>query len=294
MSVPRYSLSTFMNAHRPDSSSCCRCWRRLRRAGARRRRPVARAERPNVLLVTIDTLRADHLGCYGRQVADTPTAGWAGEARCAVRDRHRARASHRSVTRVDSERAQPARARVPQQQRVRARPHREHGRRGFPPGRLSDGRVRLRIPARPPLRIRSRVRGVRRPPATGKRSAADPVRGAERGRHDARGSRLAGSFQVPLPEGGTRGFCGSTTTTRMRLTSRQPRTWLSASRRRPTTEKLRSSTASWAACCRRSGNGRRWIAPSCSSRRIMARASVSTARRRTASSSTTRRSACPG
>ena len=41
------------------------------------RRDVARtaapAERPNVLLVTIDTLRADHLGCYGRQGAATPT-----------------------------------------------------------------------------------------------------------------------------------------------------------------------------------------------------------------------------
>ena len=28
--------------------------------------------RPNVLLVTIDTLRADHLGCYGDRAADTP------------------------------------------------------------------------------------------------------------------------------------------------------------------------------------------------------------------------------
>src|SRR5262249_32722158 len=29
--------------------------------------------RPNVLLVTIDTLRADHLGCYGHTAALTPT-----------------------------------------------------------------------------------------------------------------------------------------------------------------------------------------------------------------------------
>jgi choline-sulfatase len=44
-------------------------------AACRREAPeaVVRAERPNVLLVTIDTLRADHLGCYGRQIADTPT-----------------------------------------------------------------------------------------------------------------------------------------------------------------------------------------------------------------------------
>src|SRR2546422_680779 len=33
----------------------------------------ARAERPNVLFVTIDTLRADHVGCYGHAGAATPT-----------------------------------------------------------------------------------------------------------------------------------------------------------------------------------------------------------------------------
>jgi glucan phosphoethanolaminetransferase (alkaline phosphatase superfamily) len=31
------------------------------------------AGRPNVLLVTIDTLRADHLGAYGYATASTPT-----------------------------------------------------------------------------------------------------------------------------------------------------------------------------------------------------------------------------
>ena len=31
------------------------------------------ADRPNVLLVTIDTLRADHVGSYGYQAASTPT-----------------------------------------------------------------------------------------------------------------------------------------------------------------------------------------------------------------------------
>src|SRR5215208_2687935 len=34
--------------------------------------PTPPSERPNVLLVTIDTLRADHLGCYGGQAAMTP------------------------------------------------------------------------------------------------------------------------------------------------------------------------------------------------------------------------------
>jgi choline-sulfatase len=43
-------------------------------AGCRRADPRApAAERPNVLLVTIDTLRADHVGCYGDAQALTPT-----------------------------------------------------------------------------------------------------------------------------------------------------------------------------------------------------------------------------
>ena len=43
-------------------------------AGCRRERPAgAAAAKPNVLLVTIDTLRADHLGCYGHAGAATPT-----------------------------------------------------------------------------------------------------------------------------------------------------------------------------------------------------------------------------
>ncbi len=43
-------------------------------AGCRREPPAgASAGRPNVLLVTIDTLRADHLGCYGHAGAATPT-----------------------------------------------------------------------------------------------------------------------------------------------------------------------------------------------------------------------------
>ena len=42
--------------------------------GCGRTTPVAPpAERPNVLLVTIDTLRADRVGCYGRAQALTPT-----------------------------------------------------------------------------------------------------------------------------------------------------------------------------------------------------------------------------
>jgi arylsulfatase A-like enzyme len=35
--------------------------------------PSARKPRPNVLLITIDTVRADHLGCYGAKDIQTPT-----------------------------------------------------------------------------------------------------------------------------------------------------------------------------------------------------------------------------
>src|SRR5258708_26636726 len=40
---------------------------------ARRPAPTAPASRPNVLLVTSDALRADHVGCYGHAGAVTPT-----------------------------------------------------------------------------------------------------------------------------------------------------------------------------------------------------------------------------
>jgi choline-sulfatase len=42
-------------------------------AGCRGASRVSPPDRPNVLLVTIDTLRADHVGCYGYTDASTPT-----------------------------------------------------------------------------------------------------------------------------------------------------------------------------------------------------------------------------
>ena len=73
MSVPAATLSC-MN-RMPDSLFAFVCWRHAA-AACRREAPdsgVRAAERPNVLLVTIDTLRADHVGCYGYQAAATPT-----------------------------------------------------------------------------------------------------------------------------------------------------------------------------------------------------------------------------
>ena len=35
--------------------------------------PYARRTKPNVILITIDTVRADHVGCYGATGVQTPT-----------------------------------------------------------------------------------------------------------------------------------------------------------------------------------------------------------------------------
>lgn len=40
------------------------------------RRPLSRGPVPNVILLTLDTVRADHLGCYGRRSARTPNLDW--------------------------------------------------------------------------------------------------------------------------------------------------------------------------------------------------------------------------
>ena len=41
--------------------------------GGDRSPPAAAPERPNILVVTLDTTRADHLGCYGHPDGATPT-----------------------------------------------------------------------------------------------------------------------------------------------------------------------------------------------------------------------------
>ena len=41
--------------------------------GNQKRPVVVGSRKPNVVLITIDTLRADHVGCYGAQNVKTPT-----------------------------------------------------------------------------------------------------------------------------------------------------------------------------------------------------------------------------
>ena len=82
--------------------------------------------------------------------------------------------------------------------------------------RLLDRRLRLRLPARPPLRLRARFRHLRRPSAAGRRRAARAPTSSARPRTTPLRSRLDRSGAP------RRGSPGSTTSTRTRPTSRPP------------------------------------------------------------------------
>ncbi len=172
-----------------------------RRAGGR---PPARrtpGPRPNVLLVTIDTLRADHVGCYGRAQALDADPRRPRRARRPLRDRRRPRAAHRPVARVDPDRASRRSATASATTaatRCRAtvahRRPRTSGKAGY-----RTGGVRVRVPAEPPLRLRPRLRDLRRPPAEGQRPAPRAPRRALRRRHDRRRPALAGGARRAGP-----------------------------------------------------------------------------------------------
>ena len=133
--------------------------------------PVAK-EHPNVLLVTIDTLRADHLGSYGAANARDAESGRPCEARRSVLDRLVTCPADGAVPRVDSHGPHAARTWVPQQWGLRPGAHTPHGGRGFQAGGLPHGSLRVGVPARPSLRVQSRLRRLRRPPAPRQRPAA--------------------------------------------------------------------------------------------------------------------------
>ena len=61
-------------ALRPVVATAASCLALLALAGTRSSDTAgtAREKRPNVLLITVDTLRADHVGCYGSRTARTP------------------------------------------------------------------------------------------------------------------------------------------------------------------------------------------------------------------------------
>ena len=130
---------------------------------AGRRRPTPRhaalaTTRPNVLLVTIDTLRADHVGCYGIPAASTPTldalARRGVRFETAVAHAPLTGPSHASILTGQT----PLGHGFRNNGGLRAGPDYEDGRRGLPEAGLPNGGHRVGISARSPVRIRSRVR----------------------------------------------------------------------------------------------------------------------------------------
>ena len=183
---------------------------------------VPPAERPNVLLVTIDTLRADRVGCYGHASASTPVldalAARGVRFETAIAHVPLTGPSHASILtglgplghgfRENAGFVLPAQA--------------KSGAEDFRAGGLPDGGLRLGVPPRPPLRLRPWLRDLRRPPAEGQRPPPDAVRRAPRRRHHR------GRAPLARPDGGAcrraaaaRSSSGSTTTTPTRRTSRR-------------------------------------------------------------------------
>ena len=95
----------------------------------------------------------------------------------------------------------------------------DDGGRGLPAGGLPHGGLRLGLSARPPLRLRSRLRDLRRPPAAGQRPAPHALRRALRRCHHGRRAALAVDAPPAAPARRP-SSCGSTTTIPTRPTSR--------------------------------------------------------------------------
>ena len=125
------------------------------------RPPPARS--PNVLLITIDTLRADRVGVYDPRQRETTPAIDALAGRGVVFEHAQTRgAADRTLARHDPHRSLPARARRAQQRHLLAGRQRDDAGRTSQDQRLPDGGVRRRLSRRRRLRLRSGVRLVRR------------------------------------------------------------------------------------------------------------------------------------
>ena len=121
----------------------------------------------------------------------TPRPRRPGQARRALCRRGRPRPAHGALARLDPDRAHSPRTRRPRQRRLRAAGDRTQRGRGLPEGRLSDGRLRVGLPAEAPLRLRARLRRLRRPAAARQGPAAHGLRGADRGPDHRRRAALA-------------------------------------------------------------------------------------------------------
>ena len=139
----------------------------------------------SVLLITIDTLRADRLGCYGDTRARTPRIDALAAPRDGLRARVHARAHHAARPRVAVHRPASARPRRSRQRRLCPRRRRADPRRELRRLRPPHRGLRRRLSARAALRARPRVRPLRRPDGQGHRRPLR-VRGEARGRRGRR------------------------------------------------------------------------------------------------------------
>ena len=167
---------------------CCRCALRGRRLVVDRHRRAPR--HPNLLLITIDTLRADHVGAYGATSGATPALDALAAARRPVRSGPDRRSAHRSLARDDPHRPVPARARRPRQRRLHARLEISDARNAAEARRAIRPR-RSSAPTRWPRRSASTRDSTPSTRTSTRRSPGEPGGGAPRERSGRCGAPLA-------------------------------------------------------------------------------------------------------
>ena len=152
---------------------------------------VQRRPGMDVLLVTIDTLRADAVGAYGREGGADALDRPPGRGRGPLSQCARAQRRHPALPRQHPVRAPALRARRARQRGVPlSEGNGDAGHAAFVP-RLSHGRVRERLYPRIAVRARPRLRRLRRP--LRRRCGGERVRAprARRRGDGGRGPRLA-------------------------------------------------------------------------------------------------------
>ena len=121
-----------------------------------------RAHGPNLILITVDTLRADHVGVYGATSGATPTLDALARRGARFDQVQTAVPLTGPVARHDSDRTVPADTRRPRQRRLYAWRDLSDAGDATEAPRLHDGGVRRRVPGRRGVRIQPGLRHVRR------------------------------------------------------------------------------------------------------------------------------------
>ena len=222
---------------RRPSSPWPAAWPRGAGRARRVRRRRRRGRGASVLLVTIDTLRADRVGAYGAKTGATPAPRRPGRARRRVRGGAGFRAAHPAVARHHPERTGAAASRRARQRHATSSPRTAPTLATVLEGaRLRDGRVRRRLRARPAVRPGAGVRPLRRPHRAAARGRERARIGAARARR-SRTPRSNGSDARPGPSSP-----GRISTSRTPPTIR-PRRIASSTPAGPTTGEVASADA---------------------------------------------------